>query len=159
MPKDKVICGIDVGSSKIATLIANVSDDGRVNLIGVIKETVEASSSASESARVLEKTKVSISEDKYFIDNEGVIFARASSDDLKKLFLVNQNIQIGQKIDREYLIKIEKIEKWFGDNTLEIVDRELNNSSYSIKGNFLTRFDLQRDIEVQLAFTTNLTRV
>ncbi len=35
MPKDKVICGIDVGSSKIATLIASVDETGRINLIGV----------------------------------------------------------------------------------------------------------------------------
>lgn len=35
MAKDKVICGIDVGSSKIATLIANITEDGRVNIIGV----------------------------------------------------------------------------------------------------------------------------
>ena len=35
MAKDKVICGIDVGSSKIATLIASVDDADRVNLIGV----------------------------------------------------------------------------------------------------------------------------
>lgn len=35
MAKDKVICGIDVGSSKIATLIASINDDGRINLIGV----------------------------------------------------------------------------------------------------------------------------
>lgn len=35
MPKDKVICGIDVGSSKIATLIASVDDNGKINLIGV----------------------------------------------------------------------------------------------------------------------------
>lgn len=35
MAKDKVICGIDVGSSKIATLIANITEDGRVNVIGV----------------------------------------------------------------------------------------------------------------------------
>lgn len=33
--KDKVICGIDVGSSKIATLIATINEDGRINLIGV----------------------------------------------------------------------------------------------------------------------------
>lgn len=35
MAKDKVICGIDVGSSKIATLISSISEDGRINLIGV----------------------------------------------------------------------------------------------------------------------------
>lgn len=35
MPKDKVICGIDVGSSKITTLIANISVEIQVNLIGV----------------------------------------------------------------------------------------------------------------------------
>ncbi len=36
MAKDKLICAIDVGSSKIATLIASVSDDGsKLNLIGV----------------------------------------------------------------------------------------------------------------------------
>lgn len=35
MAKDKVICGIDVGSSKVATLVASLSEDGRVNLIGV----------------------------------------------------------------------------------------------------------------------------
>lgn len=35
MAKDKVVCGIDVGSSKITTLIATVSEDSRVNLIGV----------------------------------------------------------------------------------------------------------------------------
>lgn len=34
MPKDKVICAIDVGSSKIATLIATVDEEGKVNLIG-----------------------------------------------------------------------------------------------------------------------------
>ena len=35
MAKDKIICGIDVGSSKIATLIASVDADGKINLIGV----------------------------------------------------------------------------------------------------------------------------
>lgn len=35
MAKDKVICGIDVGSSKIATLIASVDETERINLIGV----------------------------------------------------------------------------------------------------------------------------
>jgi cell division protein FtsA len=35
MAKDKIVCGIDVGSAKVATLIASVTDDGRVNLIGV----------------------------------------------------------------------------------------------------------------------------
>jgi len=35
MAKDKVICGIDVGSSKIATLIASVDESGKINLIGV----------------------------------------------------------------------------------------------------------------------------
>jgi cell division protein FtsA len=35
MPKDKVICAVDVGSSKVATLIASISEDDRVNLIGV----------------------------------------------------------------------------------------------------------------------------
>ncbi len=35
MPKDKIICGIDVGSSKITTLISSFSEDGRINLIGV----------------------------------------------------------------------------------------------------------------------------
>lgn len=35
MPRDKVICGIDVGSSKIATIIASVGEDDRINLIGV----------------------------------------------------------------------------------------------------------------------------
>lgn len=35
MAKDKVITGIDVGSSKITTLIANIGEDNRINLIGV----------------------------------------------------------------------------------------------------------------------------
>ena len=35
MAKDKVICGIDVGSSKIATLIASIDETGKINLIGV----------------------------------------------------------------------------------------------------------------------------
>lgn len=34
MAKDKIICAVDVGSSKIATLIASVSEDERINLIG-----------------------------------------------------------------------------------------------------------------------------
>ena len=32
--KDRYITGIDVGSSKISTLIANVSVEGRINIIG-----------------------------------------------------------------------------------------------------------------------------
>src|SRR3972149_7158425 len=35
MAKDRVICGIDVGSSKIATLIASVDETGKISLIGV----------------------------------------------------------------------------------------------------------------------------
>ncbi|MDP3758269.1 MAG: cell division protein FtsA, partial [Candidatus Daviesbacteria bacterium] len=35
MAKDRVICGIDVGSSKIATLIASIDETGKINLIGV----------------------------------------------------------------------------------------------------------------------------
>jgi len=33
--KDKIVCGIDVGSSKIATLIASIDESGKKNLIGV----------------------------------------------------------------------------------------------------------------------------
>ena len=39
MAKDKVICGIDVGSSKIATLISSVDETGKINLIGVSSTT------------------------------------------------------------------------------------------------------------------------
>lgn len=35
MAKDRVICAIDVGSSKVATLIASIGEDDKVNLIGV----------------------------------------------------------------------------------------------------------------------------
>src|SRR3989339_1875545 len=35
MAKDRVICGIDVGSSKIATLISSIDESGKINLIGV----------------------------------------------------------------------------------------------------------------------------
>lgn len=35
MAKDKVICGIDLGSSKVSTLIASMDEEGKVNLIGV----------------------------------------------------------------------------------------------------------------------------
>lgn len=65
MAKDKVICGIDVGSSKIATIIASLGEDERINLIGVsatsskgvkkgqvvdIEEAVEAITESVESA-------------------------------------------------------------------------------------------------------------
>lgn len=35
MAKDKIICVIDIGSSKIATLIASIGEDEKINLIGV----------------------------------------------------------------------------------------------------------------------------
>ncbi len=35
MAKDKIICGVDVGSSKVATLITMIGEDDRINLIGV----------------------------------------------------------------------------------------------------------------------------
>ncbi len=35
MARDKVICAIDIGSSKISTLIAAIGEDGKINLIGV----------------------------------------------------------------------------------------------------------------------------
>lgn len=65
MARDKVVCGIDVGSSKIATLIASISEEGKINLIGVsatpskgvkknqvvdIEEAVEAITASVESA-------------------------------------------------------------------------------------------------------------
>lgn len=39
MAKDKIICAIDAGSSKIATLIASVEEGGKINLIGVSSTT------------------------------------------------------------------------------------------------------------------------
>ncbi len=39
MAKDKVICAIDIGSSKIATLIASISENEKINLIGVAATT------------------------------------------------------------------------------------------------------------------------
>lgn len=35
MAKDKIICAVDCGSAKIATLIASISEDEKINLIGV----------------------------------------------------------------------------------------------------------------------------
>ncbi|MEK6808617.1 MAG: cell division protein FtsA, partial [Nanoarchaeota archaeon] len=35
MAKDKIICGIDVGSSKIATLIASIDENNKISLIGI----------------------------------------------------------------------------------------------------------------------------
>lgn len=39
MAKDRIVCGIDVGSAKIATLIASVDENGKINLIGVSSTT------------------------------------------------------------------------------------------------------------------------
>ncbi|MFH0937007.1 MAG: cell division protein FtsA [Candidatus Daviesbacteria bacterium] len=35
MAKDKILCSVDVGSSKIATLIASIGEDEKINLIGI----------------------------------------------------------------------------------------------------------------------------
>ena len=35
MPKERIISGLDIGSTKICTIIANVSDEGKVSVIGV----------------------------------------------------------------------------------------------------------------------------
>lgn len=76
MAKDKVICGIDVGSSKIATLIATIGEDGRINLIGAaathskgvkkgqivdIESAVEAITESVESAERMAGYSVSAS--------------------------------------------------------------------------------------------------
>lgn len=67
MAKDKVICSIDVGSSKIATLIASVDETDKVNLIGVsqtpsrgvrknqVVDIVEAVSAITESVEAAER--------------------------------------------------------------------------------------------------------
>lgn len=35
MAKDKVVCAVDIGSSKVSTLIASIGEDEKINLIGV----------------------------------------------------------------------------------------------------------------------------
>ncbi len=35
MARDKVICALDIGSSKISTLVASIGEDGKINVIGV----------------------------------------------------------------------------------------------------------------------------
>lgn len=67
MAKDKVICSIDVGSSKIATLIASVNETDRLSLIGVsatpsrgvrknqVVDIVEAVSAITESVEAAER--------------------------------------------------------------------------------------------------------
>lgn len=65
MAKDKIFCAVDIGSSKIATLIAAVGEDEKINLIGVsatvsrgikkaqivdIEEAVEAITESIEAA-------------------------------------------------------------------------------------------------------------
>lgn len=67
MAKDKIVCGIDVGSSKIATLIASIDENGKINLIGVsstpskgvrrnqVVDIVEAVSAITESVEAAER--------------------------------------------------------------------------------------------------------
>ncbi|MEK7616826.1 MAG: cell division protein FtsA [Patescibacteria group bacterium] len=67
MAKDKVICAIDVGSSKISTLIASVDENEKINLIGVsqvpskgvrrnqVVDIVEAVSAITESVEAAER--------------------------------------------------------------------------------------------------------
>lgn len=67
MAKDKVICAIDVGSSKVATLIASVDEAEKINLIGVsqtqsrgvrknqVVDIVEAVSAITESVEAAER--------------------------------------------------------------------------------------------------------
>ena len=67
MAKDKVICAIDVGSSKIATLIASVDEMEKISLIGVsqtiskgvrknqVVDIVEATQSITESVEAAER--------------------------------------------------------------------------------------------------------
>ena len=67
MAKDKVICSIDVGSSKIATLIASLDETDRLSLIGVsatpsrgvrknqVVDIVEAVSAITESVEAAER--------------------------------------------------------------------------------------------------------
>ncbi|MDO8619088.1 MAG: cell division protein FtsA [Candidatus Daviesbacteria bacterium] len=67
MAKDKVICAIDVGSSKIATLIASIGEDDRVSIIGAaatpskgvrknqVVDIVEAVNAITESVEAAER--------------------------------------------------------------------------------------------------------
>lgn len=67
MAKDKVICSIDVGSSKIATLIASIDETEKISLIGVsatvskgvrknqVVDIVEAVSAITESIEAAER--------------------------------------------------------------------------------------------------------
>lgn len=67
MAKEKIVCSIDVGSSKIVTLIASVDEIGKINLIGVsattskgvkknqVVDIVEAVSAITESVEAAER--------------------------------------------------------------------------------------------------------
>lgn len=67
MAKDKVVCSIDVGSSKIATLIASIDESEKINLIGVsstlskgvrknqVVDIVEAVSAITEAVEAAER--------------------------------------------------------------------------------------------------------
>ncbi len=67
MAKDKVICAIDVGSSKIATLIASIDETEKISLIGVsattskgvrknqVVDIVEATQAITESVEAAER--------------------------------------------------------------------------------------------------------
>lgn len=67
MAKDKVICAIDVGSSKVATLIASVGEDGKISIIGAsstpskgvrknqVVDIVEAVNAITESVEAAER--------------------------------------------------------------------------------------------------------
>lgn len=67
MAKDKVVCAVDVGSSKIATLIASIGEDDRISIIGAaatpskgvrknqVVDIVEAVNAITESVEAAER--------------------------------------------------------------------------------------------------------
>lgn len=157
--KERYICVKSIGISRILPDKIKVDIFVRVTAAQILVFPIdEASSSAILNDFLMKKSasesaEVSPQPQKYFtVDYEGVIFSEDRVPDKPKLFVWDDSLKVGQKINKEIISRSLEVIKKIEILTIKVTETKLYSNKYLlIDAEPKLIFDLSNNIKTQLA--------
>ncbi|KKS71196.1 MAG: hypothetical protein UV41_C0004G0020 [Candidatus Daviesbacteria bacterium GW2011_GWA2_42_7] len=148
---DKFICIKDVSLKRQFPSVVKLTVDGRVAIAGLMTHKgIRMEATPSSQSALLDWSTPQLTSQPFLVDDQGVLFAQFQGEDLPKLFLPEQTVKVGQRLDEGLFKKISTVFTETRKYEINISEAEVLDQDFLVLSPRKIAFSLKRDILKQL---------
>lgn len=157
---DKFICIKDISLKRQFPGALNMTVEGRVAIANLMTYTgnkkpasldlSNLEASPSSGSALLDWSVPQPASQPFLVDDNGVLFAEFQGGDLPKLFLPEQTVKVGQRLDEGLFKKISTVFTETKKYEINISEAEVSDQDFLILNSQKVAFSLKKDILKQL---------